>query len=48
MLWKCCVELLRDHFGECAMEELLFGLLRDYFGECGVEELSWASQGFLW
>ena len=24
MLWKCCVELLRDHFGECAMEELLW------------------------
>ena len=24
MLWKCCVELLRDQIGECAMEELLW------------------------
>ena len=22
VLWKCYVELLRDHFGQCAVEEL--------------------------
>ena len=38
----------RDHFGECAVEELLSGLLREHFGQYAVEELSCATQGPLW
>ena len=31
-LWTSCFELLSDHFGERAVEELL-GLLKAHFGE---------------
>ena len=49
VLWKSYYfGLLRDHFGECAVEESYFGLLKDYFGECAVEKLLWATQGLLW
>ena len=43
-LWKSYFGLVRDHFGECAMEELLWAshLVRAHFGECAVEELFWA------
>ena len=36
VLWKSYFGLLRDHFGQCAVEELLW------------EALSWATQGSLW
>ena len=56
VLWKSYFGLLRDHFGQCAVEELLcqcaveelLWAMRDHFGQCAVEELLWASQGSLW
>ena len=59
VLCKSYFGLLRDHSGECAVEELLWatqgslwpaccGLLTDHFDQCAVEELLWATQGSLW
>ena len=49
VLWKSEVALLRDHFGQCAVEELRYvALLWDHFGQCAVEERSFATQGSLW
>ena len=39
VLWKSSVGLLRDHFGQCAVEEVI----RDHFDQRAVEELSWAT-----
>ena len=43
-LWKSYFGLLTDHFGQCAVEELL----RHHSGEYAVEALLWATQGSLW
>ena len=43
VLWKSYFGLVRHHFGQCAVEELLW-LLRDHFGQCAVEEVLWATQ----
>ena len=51
VLWKSYFGLLRDHFGQCAVEGLYFGLLRDHFGVkelLWAAELSWATKGSLW
>ena len=39
--------LLRDHFGQCAVAELLWAT-QGSFGQCAVEEVLWATQGSLW
>ena len=60
LLWPVCrgratlsySGLLRDHFGQCAVEGLLWATqgysLRDHFGQCAVEGLLWAraTQGY--
>ena len=47
VLLKSYFGLLGDHFGECAVEKLLWAT--QDFGECAVEELLlWATQGSLW
>ena len=40
----CCgrAKLLRDHFGECAVEKLSWATQRP-LRECAIEELSWAT-----
>ena len=45
VLWKSKFGLLWDHFGECAVEELLWATQGSL---CAVEELLWATQRSLW
>ena len=44
VLWKSYFGLLKDYFGQRAVEDLSWAtrLLADYFGECAVEGLSYS------
>ena len=47
VLWKRYFELIRVHFGQCAVEEVLWATQGSLW-QCAVKKLLWATQGSLW